>query len=509
MPGITDYPTASDSVGASILGDQGGVTKNFPVNLLAGSVADGAVGTTKLADLAVTAAKLAADAVTAAKIADGAVSTAKLADLAVTAGKLAALAVTEGKLAALAVTEGKLADLAVTAAKLAADAVTESKILTAAVTETKLADLAVTEGKLADLAVTSGKLADLAVSAAKLASAAVTTAKIDTLAVTNAKLAADAVTASKIADGAVTSAKLGSGAAAGNLDANSVALTKLANRAASTLLGRRSGSTGATEEVTLGTGLSMSAAGVLSSSGGGSSLLRARYVLTGADSVEVPATAPTPLTLEFNMGGASHSGGTVTVTVDGSAVVFYIQDTDPSNTPWIDTSGMSSTSDVLTALSATITAAFGGITVSESGLIMTITRNATGASASLAIATAQADVYSSGGGGSGTDLVAAVGGVQEFTIIAQDGTKTIYPVRCFIAGAGVAAPVQFALKVASTYYPLGANFAANATYGDLVDLSAYYQEWITGRASASLVARIIGTLPLGGSIYCAAIVEQY
>jgi hypothetical protein len=170
---------------------------------------------------------------------------------------------------------------------------------------------------------------------------------------------------------------------------------------------------------------------------------------------------------------------------------------------------MSTTSELLTALSAAIGATFGGISLSESGLVLTITRTATGASTSLAIATAQADVYGSYGGGIGTDLVPAEGGVQEVTLITQDGTKTIYPVRCYIAGAGVAAPVQFALKVASSYYPLGANFAANATYGDLVDLSAYYQEWITGRASASLVARIIGTLPLGGSVQCCAIVEQY
>lgn len=49
----------------------------------------------------------------------------------------------------------------------------------------------------------------------------------------------------------------------------SITLAKLEDASAGVLLGRRSGSAGVFEEITLGANLSMSVAGVLSASGGG------------------------------------------------------------------------------------------------------------------------------------------------------------------------------------------------------------------------------------------------
>lgn len=97
----------------------------------------------------------------------------------------------------------------ITEAKIASGAVTEGKIGTGAVTEAKIGSLAVTEGKIASGAVTSGKLGT------------------------------DSVTTAKIADGNVT-------------------LAKLASMTDARLLGRSAGSAGTPQEITVGTGLSLS-----------------------------------------------------------------------------------------------------------------------------------------------------------------------------------------------------------------------------------------------------------
>ena len=93
-------------------------------------------------------------------IADGAITTSKIADNAVTTDKILNSNVTEGKLASNAVTTNKILNLNVTSNKLASDSVTESKILTNAVTTSKIADSNVTTAKIADDAVTLAKLAD-------------------------------------------------------------------------------------------------------------------------------------------------------------------------------------------------------------------------------------------------------------------------------------------------------------------------------------------------------------
>ena len=77
---------------------------------------------------------------------------------------------------------------------------------------------------------------------------------------TTAKIADSNVTTAKIADSNVTTAKIA---------ANAVTFPKLPAATASRLIGRRSGSAGDFEPITLGAGLTMSSGGELSASGGG------------------------------------------------------------------------------------------------------------------------------------------------------------------------------------------------------------------------------------------------
>jgi hypothetical protein len=97
--------------------------------------------------------------VVAASIATGAVEEAKIASAAVTTAKIADANVTTAKIADANVTTAKIVDLNVTTGKLADTAVTTAKITDANVTTAKIADSNVTTGKIADGAVTSAKLA--------------------------------------------------------------------------------------------------------------------------------------------------------------------------------------------------------------------------------------------------------------------------------------------------------------------------------------------------------------
>jgi hypothetical protein len=255
---IDEATPATELTSAYITGYQGGVTKRFPATLF-NVLTDGDKGEITVS---VGGTVLTIDA--------GVISTAKLADGAVTSTKLGSLSVAEGKIAADAVTETKIANGAVASAKLAESAVTTTKINDAAVTSQKINDGAVGTTKLADTAVTTAKITDLNVTTGKLADAAVTTAKITDLNVTTGKLADAAVTTAKITDLNVTTGKLADAAVTtAKIATNAVTFAKLPAASASRLIGRRSGSGGDYEPVTIGAGLSMSVAGELSASGGG------------------------------------------------------------------------------------------------------------------------------------------------------------------------------------------------------------------------------------------------
>jgi hypothetical protein len=429
--------------------------------------------------------------------------------------------VTTAKLAADAVTTVKILDAAVTAAKLASNAVTTAKIQDAAVTLAKLADLAAStlvgrqsSGTGAPQAVTLGTglsmsadgilsasttVADGAITTAKLADLAVTTAKIAAGAIDEAKLGALAVTEGKISAGAVTSDKIAAAA---------VTLAKLANLAASTLIGRQSSGTGAPQAVTLGTGLNMSADGILSATGGGgSALVRGSGQLLGSTTAHVDATAPAPMIVEFAT--PSHVMGSASFSWNGSAVDIYFGDSDPMQTYWVDTVSYTTADDLAVGFASMINTIMGALVATNVGNQVVITNGSVGASISVVVSSSFADISYTGGGGAGTNEIMEAGSVSEVTLIAQDGTKTIKPVRVFAYGGGIFDTVQIALKVGSTYYPICQNVGSAEVYEEPI-IGAYYAEWVSGRASASLVARISGsTPPFGGDLRVIAIAERY
>lgn len=172
----------------------------------------GAVTTTELADNSVTSAKIVDNAIKSKHMSDGAVDTNAIENGAVTSVELANGAVTTAKLATGAVTGEKIADGAVGASHLATGAVTETKIQAGAVTTTKIANGAVGSDQIADGAIFAEHLTDCCVETAAIDIGAVTTAELANSAVSESILADNAVTNSKIANSAVTNLKLADGA---------------------------------------------------------------------------------------------------------------------------------------------------------------------------------------------------------------------------------------------------------------------------------------------------------
>lgn len=225
---ITAAEIAPNAIGLSELAD--GAVDGAAIATAAvveAKIATGAVTNTKLGDGAVTNAKIADATIADTKLnlADGSVNGSKLVSLSVTATQLASDAVTTAKIANGAVTTAKLASGAVTATEIAADTITAAQIAANAIGSSELADGAVDTAALQDLAVTTAKIADNAVTAAKIAASAVGASEIADGSVGASELAADAVTTAKIIDDAVTSAKI----AAGAVDATALASDAVTN----------------------------------------------------------------------------------------------------------------------------------------------------------------------------------------------------------------------------------------------------------------------------------------
>lgn len=244
---------------------------------------------------------------------------------------------------------------------------------------------------------------------------------------------------------------------------------------------------------------------------GGSALMRGSGLLQGYTTAEVAATAPSDVVFTFDSG--TFTEWVATYTEAGTAHVFTASATDPADgSTWLDTSsGTWDASGCAAALEAAIDAlSISGVSATPSANVLTVTCTTTGAAA-MQTGSLAGSLGASGvsGGGYGTDAVAGSGHITEVTLIAQDGTKKIMPVRLFAYdAAGIAVAVQFALKVGASYYPLAADVASGGVYAEPM-IGSYIGEWYgAGRASSSLVARYTSGIPLGGSLRCVAIAEQ-
>ena len=239
----------------------------------------------------------------------------------------------------------------------------------------------------------------------------------------------------------------------------------------------------------------------------GGALVRGSGLLQGDTSPGAAATLAPDLTVTFGLipvDGTIWSLGTY-----GTFYTFTWASSDPVNgSAWIDITSLSSIYDAASAFATAVNSlSLGFVTASNLAEVTTITTSTVGATSVLNISIGDGSATSVGGG-TGADAVAPSGGISEVVIIAQDGTKTIKPVKAgFHDAGGVAVGVQLALKVGGTYYPIGTALTASATVGS-IEPGSFYAEWISGRASAALVAYMTGSTPLGGTLTCWAVAEQ-
>lgn len=240
---------------------------------------------------------------------------------------------------------------------------------------------------------------------------------------------------------------------------------------------------------------------------GGSVRVTASGVLQGYTTAPVVLASPPPLVFDFS--NSSHVSGDITVDVSGSALTVYFADSDPSTTPWVDTSGFSTWADLVGALESELLAHFSTAinTVVDSN-ILTVGCNASGASATITSTEAFADVTVSGGG-SGVNAVAGSGHITEVILIPKVTGKIIKPERLFASGAGIDINVAFALKTtAGAYHALCENVPAGEVYCEPL-IGGNFTKWLTGLGGADLIAYYSGTTPTGGGLTCIAFAEQY
>jgi hypothetical protein len=243
--------------------------------------------------------------------------------------------------------------------------------------------------------------------------------------------------------------------------------------------------------------------GTWSAPGGGSALVRGSGLLQGHTSAGTPATAPPTLIITL---GSFNTNFTWSITVSGTPHLVTAATTDPADGSYfMDTTSLVDVAGLVAAMVSIINSQAWATAVDD-GTVVVTTPGSTGASSSLSGAT---DLLGSTvtGGGTGADAVPASGGIQEVTLVAQDGAKTIKPVSVGFSGDGglVCGSIVLSLKVGGTYYPF-ATIGNTPTLG-MAAPDANVTEWVSGRASAALVARST-TLDLGGQATIWAIAEQ-
>ena len=280
-----------------------GITAIGSGRVLTNMLSDEAVTSVKIVDGGVTTIDLADNSVTSAKIVDGGVATVDLADNSVTSVKIVDGGVVTADLADNSVTSAKIVDGGVLTADLADNAVTTVKITDANVTPAKIApgannQVLVTDGtgavawidraafgaiadqvtiegdgtttnpfKVKDLGITTAKLADGAVTTVKLSDGTVTTVKLADGSVTTPKLAADAVLTGNILNETILSEDIKDGEIAmADLANNAVTYNKIQNLSTTGRLLGSSSDTNPVQEITLGSGLSLTGT-TLSASG--------------------------------------------------------------------------------------------------------------------------------------------------------------------------------------------------------------------------------------------------
>jgi hypothetical protein len=205
---------------------------------------------------------------------------------------LVANSVTTSKVANGTVTTSKLADSAVSGLKLLTNAVTGNHIVNGTVESIDIADGTIVDADVSPTAaiaysklsltnsIQNSDIVANAITTSKVANGTVTTSKLADSAVSGLKLLTHAVTSNHIADGAVATADIADDA---------VTFPKMQNASAeSVLVGRGEGSGGGNlEEITIGSGLSMTGT-TLSATGGGLATVTHNATLTGNGTVGSP-----------------------------------------------------------------------------------------------------------------------------------------------------------------------------------------------------------------------------
>lgn len=249
---------------------------------------------------------------------------------------------------------------------------------------------------------------------------------------------------------------------------------------------------------------------------GGGALMRGSGMLQGFTDPGSEAVPPPEAILTFS---SLTQNFTVNVTTPAGSYNFTAAFSDDpfDGSTWVDSTLWTTLYDAAYYMKEAIVAAgIADLTVynGTSDSINFLPAFLTGA---LSVTNPSSDAaISATGGGDATPAVDPSGEVVEVEIIAADGNKTLKPVRLEIYSidGGINAYVEIALKVGVVYYPISP-LIGPFTASHVPIAWAMFDEWINGRAGASLSARMVEndgspaiTIPAGGTLTVWAVAEQ-